>query len=179
MIEKFDHDDYNYYETSGTMENRMTLRYESVKYSEGALNGQEPSAIVSGFGLDSNYDRELSPISRPGSNRNILGQGGLVEAGLGAIQDLSNGNIIGAVQKAGTAARTFKNSDNILRAAKSEVIAGAVAAASNPQTVRNVFNIPAPGASNGTASQNVGSRNIPLSTPPYLPTSANNPIRGE
>lgn len=178
IIEKFDHDDYNYYETTGTMENRMTLRYETVKYSEGALNGRTPSAIVSGFGSASNYDTRLSPISIPGSNRNILGQGGLVDAGLGAIEDLSNGNFIGAIQKTGTAARTFKNSDNILRAGKAEVIAGVLAATSNPQTVRNVFNIPAPGASTGTGSQVVGSRNIPPTSAPPVSTPANNPITG-
>lgn len=39
MIESFGHDNYNYYDGRGIMENNMTVRYETVKYYDGALNG--------------------------------------------------------------------------------------------------------------------------------------------
>jgi len=109
IITSFEHDTYNYSEGNGVMENKMTIDYETVKYAEGALNGTSPSNTVPGFGIETNYDTTLSPIARPGSNATILGQGGLVDAGAGIINDLSNGNILSAVRTAGTAYNTFKN----------------------------------------------------------------------
>jgi len=175
IIEKFDHDSYDYYSNNGIMENRMTVRYETVKYGQGAINGQAPGEIVEGFGSEANYDRTLSPIARPGANRTILGQGGLVDAGAGVLEDLSNDNILGAIQKAGTAARTFKNPQAILQAAKGELVGGVIGAVSNPQTVRNVFNFPATGAGTGAGSQQTGSANIPSTTAPNIQTPANTP----
>jgi hypothetical protein len=91
------------------MENTMTLDYETVKYFQGSIDGTKPSDIVAGFGLEANYDRAPSPITRPGSQSSILGQGGLVDAAGGFINDLSSGNILGAIRTAGTSYNTFKN----------------------------------------------------------------------
>jgi|APCry1669188970_1035186.scaffolds.fasta_scaffold12054_3 hypothetical protein len=123
VITSFSHDTYDYAQGAGTMEHQMTLDYETVVYNEGAIDGKSPGNIVTGFGDDANYDRTLSPIARPGANKNILGQGGLVDGVGGAIGALSQGNILGAVQAAGTTYNTFKNT-NILNIAKSEVVAG-------------------------------------------------------
>lgn len=169
IIEKFDHDTYDYYQTNGIMENRMTLRYETVKYSQGALNGQDPSAVVAGFGQTANYDKNLSPIARPGSNRTILGQGGVVDAGVGVLEDLKNGNILGAIQKGGTLARTFQNPQALFQTAKSELINGLFNAAQNPQNVRNVFNFPSFSSSN----------NFNSPTSPAISSISNNPIGDE
>lgn len=109
VITSFNHDTYDYSQGNGTMSNTMTIDYETVKYAEGAIDGRAPSNIVTGFGLETNYDRTPSPINRLGSNGTILGQGGLVDAAGGFINDLSNGNILGAVRTAGTAYNTFKN----------------------------------------------------------------------
>ena len=109
VITAFNHDTYDYSQGTGTMSNTMTIDYETVKYAEGALDGRSPSNIVTGFGLDANYDRTQSPIQRPGANATILGQGGLVDAAGGIINDLSNGNILGAIRTAGTVKNTFKN----------------------------------------------------------------------
>jgi hypothetical protein len=177
IIEKFDHDTYDYYSNNGIMENKMTIKYESVKYSQGAINGDAPGAVVPGFGSEANYDRTLSPIARPGANKTILGQGGLVDAGAGIIEDLSNGNILGAIQKGGTAARTFKNPQSILQAAKGELVAGAIGVAGNPQTIRSVFNFPANGAGTGAGSQQTGSNNQIPTGAPRIATPPNTPIR--
>jgi len=109
VITSFNHDTYDYAQGNGTMANTMTIDYETVKYAEGKLDGRAPSNIVSGFGLDANYDRTQSPIQRPGANGTILGQGGLVDAAGGILNDLSNGNILGAIRTAGTVKNTFKN----------------------------------------------------------------------
>ena len=123
IITTFSHDTYSYAEGNGTMEHQMSLEYETVVYNEGAVDGQTPSNIVTGFGDENHYDRTLSPIARPGSNANILGQGGLVAGAGGVIDALEQGNILGAIQAAGTTYNTFKNT-NILNIAKSEVVAG-------------------------------------------------------
>jgi hypothetical protein len=121
MIESFSHDTYDYSQGNGVMENQMTLQYETVKYYEGAIDGRSPDAIVKGFGSDATYDRTLSPIARPGSQATILGQGGLVDAAGGILEDLESGNFRGAIQKAGASYNTFKNPQTLLNAAKSEV----------------------------------------------------------
>ena len=120
IITRFSHDTYDYSAGNGTMTNTMTIDYETVKYAEGAVDGKAPSNTVPGFGMDANYDRTLSPIARLGSNQTILGQGGLVDSAGGVIQDLSNGNLLGAVRTAGTAYNTFKNA-NLKQVAKSDI----------------------------------------------------------
>ena len=120
LLTRFSHDTYDYSTGNGTMTNTMTIDYETVKYAEGALDGNAPSNTVPGFGMQENYDRTLSPIARPGSNATILGQGGLVDSVGGAIQDLSDGNILGAIRTAGTAYNTFKNA-NIKQVAKADI----------------------------------------------------------
>jgi hypothetical protein len=146
IINRFSHDTYDYAQGNGIMENTMTLEYETVKYFQGKISGKEPSNIVAGFGMDNHYDRTLSPISRPGSQASILGQGGLVDGVSGVIDDLSgpNKNILGAIQKAGATYNTLKNI-NLKQAIKSEVTAGITNAIMNPlnNTGRNVlFNLP-------------------------------------
>ena len=125
----------------------MTLNYETVKYYEGAVDGRKPYDIVKGFGSNDHYDTVLSPIARPGSNATILGQGGLVDAAGGILDDLENGNIVGAVQKAGTAANTFKNPQNILRIAKSEAMGIATNALQGTPNRNTAFNFPTQAAS--------------------------------
>jgi hypothetical protein len=164
IINSFSHDGYSYSENN-TMENSMSINYESVKYYDGALNGQDPGSIVHGFGEDNVYDRTLSPIARPGSNRTILGQGGLADAGVGVLENLQRGNIAGAVQIAGRTARTFRNSNDVVRAARSEAISGVIGAASNPATARSIFNFPAAGATTGVGSQQVNATNANRTTP--------------
>lgn len=150
IINSFTHDTYNYYQTRDTMENQMTINYESVKYYEGALNGQNPDTIVRGFGEDNVYDKTLSPIARPGSNRTILGQGGLADAGVGILENLSKGNILGAVQIAGRTGRTFQNGTQVRQAARAEAISGVIRAVNNAP--RSSFNIPAAGSTTQTST---------------------------
>jgi hypothetical protein len=142
MIESFSHDTYNYSEGNGTMEHQMTLNYESVKYYEGAVDGRNPSKYVPGFGNDTNYDTTLSPIARPGSQASILGPGGLVSTAGGIMDDISSGNFLGAIQKAGAAKQTFKNPANILNIAKGEALGAAVGALQGAPNRNNIFTFP-------------------------------------
>ena len=142
LIENFSHDTYDYSQGNGTMENQMTLQYETVKYYSGAIDGRTPDSIIKTFGNSGTYDRTLSPIARPGSQANILGQGGLVSAAGGILGDLKDGNFLGAIQKAGAAAKTFKNPQNILKIAQSEVVAGITEAIQGTPNRNTPFSFP-------------------------------------
>jgi hypothetical protein len=167
VIESFSHDSYAY-SSSETMECNMSIRYETVKYYEGALNGQNPGGIVEGFADPSIYDTDLSPISKPGTNRSILGRGGLVDSADGILEDLKSGNVLGALQTAGRLGKTFKNREAIYKAAKAELLRGAINAVSSPSAVRSLVEFPAQGAGSGTASQTTGSSSSDYSSRPAL-----------
>lgn len=191
IINRFAHDTYDYSQGNGTMTNTMTLDYETVKYFQGAIDGKQPSNIVAGFGLESNYDRRASPITRPGSQSSILGQGGLIDGifggeqrdpitgeiqrdangniiynSTGFIQDLQSGpnqNILGAIQKAGATYNTLKNI-NLKQAIRSEVTTGITNAIMNPlnNTGRNVlFNLPIFGTTPNQKQQANGRAVVP------------------
>jgi hypothetical protein len=116
MVTEWQHDTYDYSQSNGTMTNTMTIRYETVKYYNGYVSGNQPSSTVVGFADPNHYDVNRSALARPGSTATVFGQGGLVDAGVGLLEDLNAlqtgqgglQNIIGAVQKAGTTYQTFK-----------------------------------------------------------------------
>ncbi len=138
LITAFSHDTYNYSEGGGTMANRMSLDYETVVYNYGALDGRDPSNIVSGFGEPANYDTRLSPIARPGANGTILGQGGLVDGVGGTLRSLENGDILSAVQNAGTTYNTFKNL-NLTTTIGTELNTMLINSLQNTPNTRNTF----------------------------------------
>jgi hypothetical protein len=165
VITAFNHDTYDYAQGNGTMANTMTIDYETVKYAEGALDGRSPSNIVTGFGLETNYDKTLSPINRPGSNASILGQGGLVDAAGGFINDLSNDNILGAIRTAGTSYNTFKNKN--LRQVATQDLNALLASSVQQQSQSAVRGPSFPGY--GTSPNNTaGAPNLGLSSPPRI-----------
>jgi hypothetical protein len=129
------------------MQNTMTIAYETVKYYTGAA-GEAASGAVPGFANPSHYDTTPSARARPGSTSTIFGQGGLLDAAGGIVEDLESRTLlgaIGAVQKAGTAYNTFKGQD-LRSATKSEAVALGVGAltAAIPGAVRAL-----PGRNNG------------------------------
>jgi len=116
MITEWRHDTYDYSQGNGTMTNTVTIRYETVKYYSGAIGASRPDTNVVGFGDPNRYDNMLSSIARPGSQATVLGQGGLLDAGIGIYEDLEailSGrgglqNVIGGVQKALNVNQTLK-----------------------------------------------------------------------
>jgi hypothetical protein len=117
IISQWNSDTYDYSEGGGTMKNDVTIEYETVKYYSGAIGSQHPSSKVSGFADPAHYDIVPSGITRPGGTQSVFGQGGLLDAVTGTVEDLqalASGqgglqNVIGAVQTAGTVYNTFKN----------------------------------------------------------------------
>lgn len=108
----------------------MTAAYETVKYYGGGIGGVRADTNVQGFADPNYYDQVKSPLSRPGGTRSILGQGGLLDTGIGIYEDLQSGSVagvIGALQKAGTARQTFRNV-NLGQIASQELKDGALTA---------------------------------------------------
>jgi hypothetical protein len=147
IIKSWNHDTYDYSQGNGIMQHSMTVMYETVKYYSGAIGKSRPDTNVQGFADPAHYDTRLSPIARPGANRTIFGQGGLLDAGAGIIGDLQSGNVgglVGAAQKAMRTYGTWKTAD-IASTVLSEgtALGGAVLAqGANSQAVRNVMNKP-------------------------------------
>jgi hypothetical protein len=149
MVTEWQHDTYDYSQGGATMTNTMTVAYETVKYFNGAVGGNQPSSTVVGFADPNHYDVTRSGISRPGSQATVFGQGGLVDAGIGFLEDLNAlqtgqgglQNVLGAVQKAGTAFETFKGK-NIASIANQEARQAApqILQAALPGAVRQAIN---------------------------------------
>ena len=173
MITEWQHDTYDYAQGNGAMTNTMTIRYETVKYGQGAVGGATPSSTVVGFGDPAYYDTVKSALARPGSTSTVFGQGGLIDAVTGTFEDLAllaDGrggvqNVIGAVQTAGTAFNTFKGKDlqsitNIeLQGDLRQIARGGLPAALRPTPGRSVGAFIPYGNNKGSPSQPAGVNN--------------------
>lgn len=144
IITNWNHDQYDYSQSNGFMQNSMTISYETVKYYSGAIGKNRPDVNVVGFADPSHYDTTLSPIARPGSQATIFGQGGLLDAGEGILEDLQSGSVLGllgAAQKASTAYNTFKGKDlKSLALSETTVYGKQAIAGALPGAVRSVAN---------------------------------------
>ena len=165
IISRYGQDTYAYENGNGTMENSMSIEYETVVYRQGNIDGTAPSNIIAGFAEQDYYDKELSPIAIPGSNAKILGQGGLIDAAGGAVKNLYDGNYLNAVRTAGVAYNTFKNKNfnDIIQGEITKGLSQALNASSNP-TRNQTWDIPRYGDSGsgaGTAGTPSPNRYIP------------------
>jgi len=170
LITNFNHDQYNYGEGNGIMQNRMTLTYETVVYNYGALDGRSPENIVTGFGDPATYDRFPSPIAQPGSNGAILGQGGLVDGVGGTIDTPARGNLLESSRLQQSANELkFPNLTNN----EQQELSSMLREANNntPANRNSLFDIPAPGSTPGPQGL-AGSPVIGGARAPILPTES-------
>ena len=141
MITDWRHDTYDYSQGNGTMTHTVTIRYETVKYYSGAIGAARPDTNVIGFGDPAHYDQVRSSLAREGSQATFLGQGGLLDAGVGIYDDLLSGNPIGAIQKALNVNATLKKTSisniikNDAKAVKQDILRNSL-----PGAVRNAAN---------------------------------------
>ena len=146
VITSWAHDTYDYADSAGVMEHNVTLQYEAVKYYDSATASEEE---VAGFGKESRYDREPGALG-PGSTTSLFGQGGLQDTAGAVIKDLSQGNLLGAVQKAGASARTFGDVDTLKDVVQwdgVEALKGGTLSALGGNPSR-LLNFPVPGETN-------------------------------
>jgi hypothetical protein len=176
LITEWQHDTYDYSQSNGTMSNRMTIRYETVKYGTGAIGDVRPDTNAVGFADPSYYDTLISGITRPGTNATVFGQGGLIDTGVGIAEDLASGGVagyIGAAQKAIAAYNTYKDKD-LASVANQEVktSAKAVAKGALPAAQRAVIGTPGTPGVPGTGQRGVLD-GIFFPTPPKGDTRGN------
>lgn len=176
LITEWQHDTYDYSQSNGTMSNRMTIRYETVKYGTGAIGDVRPDTNAVGFADPSYYDTLISGITRPGSNATVFGQGGLIDTGVGIAEDLASGGvagIVGAAQKAIAAYDTYKDK-NLASIANQEVkdSAKAIAKGALPAAQRAVIGTPGTPGVPGTGQRGVLD-GIFFPTPPKGDTRGN------
>jgi hypothetical protein len=141
LITNWNHDTYDYAQGNGTMQHTMTVRYETVKYLNGALG--KPDVNIN-WPDTAHYDTVTSPIARPGSTATVFGQGGLLSTGEGILADLESGSVaglIGAAQKAGAAYNTFKGK-NLRSIVQNEAtsLGKQVISQNGPNAIRSVIN---------------------------------------
>lgn len=168
LITQWSHDRYDYSQGDGTMENRVSVEYETVKYFSGLIGEDGNATTVPGFGNPTHYDKTLSPNARSGGNATVFGEGGLLDSGLGVVDDLANGNILGAIQRAGRARETFRDAD-IGDLAAQEATAAAVSVATG-------IAVGAVATANDRVREAVSSRNA--STSQNSSESINLPLAG-
>jgi len=180
LLTKMGQDTYSYSEGNGTMEMSMDVNYETVVYNEGAMDGNAPGNIVTGFGDNANYDRTLSPIARLGSNSNVMGKGGLIESAGGFVSALKEGRLLDAAKVATGIYNNAKNGqlqNNIILEAQGAITA-AIRGAANPLN-NNPFNFPTKASSPSVINTN-GVRNSGSAGPSNVdsPPNAGEQISG-
>jgi hypothetical protein len=121
IIDSFEHDRHDYADSQGTLEHQMSVRFETVKYRTGLVQGDGPA----GFG-DMHYDTAASPLTpQGGGTTSIFGPGGVVDA-VGSIgSDLAGGNLAGAVVTGLRGAQNLKGA-NLGKMLKSELTGAAM-----------------------------------------------------
>jgi hypothetical protein len=154
VITSFDHDTYDYADGGGTMQNRMTINYETVVYNTGAIGDIGPdsdgSELVTGFAGPDSYDRRESPLEQGGSNifgpfppanpfnaddpleaaRNAaalgLGAGSIVDSAEKAVKEGLTNAVLGALGIGGdTNTPTNASSPSMVNIANQGVVTGA------------------------------------------------------
>lgn len=113
VIVSWSHDTYDYADDAGVMEHTVQIQYEAVKYADNATVAAEGDVYANGFAEPSRYDTEPGALG-PGSTASLFGQGGITDTASAIGKDLANGNLAGAIQKAGASARTFGSVDNLV-----------------------------------------------------------------
>tara|TARA_Y200000002_G_scaffold363_1_gene379 strand:+ start:57303 stop:58511 length:1209 start_codon:yes stop_codon:yes gene_type:complete len=105
LISQWQHDTMDN-SVSDPVTNSMSLEYETVHYSRGAIGKGGPK----GFG-EEHYDKTASPNSLMGGGASsLLGVGGVLAGGFGVLDDISGGTVgFGTVLKAANAAKNMGN----------------------------------------------------------------------
>ena len=163
-ITNFTHGQHSYSETTGILENTMTIQYEAVLYNYGTVKpGGEPNGFAT-----LNYDKVPSPLTpQGGGTTSILGPGGLLSAATGIGESLQrttpsidengnqvdspNPNYLGAGLAALKTANNLKG-QNLLGLAGAELKNIGQGILSGDSNVLNRLALPKAGGGNGTNS---------------------------
>lgn len=155
IITRFAHDTFSYAEGTGTMENTMTLNYETVVYNTGQIDGSDPGKIATGFGDPATYDRLLSPLATKDSIKNKLSAAGTGASDIVAAYNA--GDYQGALSKAGVTLNSYGT--NLLQGEITPAIRNAISQTLNDalnNTRQKLFDTPVYGQTPVTGQVNQG-----------------------
>ena len=145
IIKSFQHGEHQA-GANETMQNTMTIEYETVLYYYGTVSEN----TVPGF-LDLHYDKHPSPLTAAGGGTaSILGQGGLVQTADEVIHDLANGNYGSALFKASMGLKNASSMD-LKKAAIGEVLAIGTGVLQGNNPTNGIFIPSLPGLSADTS----------------------------
>ena len=109
LVTGFQHDSVDQADGTGTMQNQMTVAYESIFYSRGATGQGSPR----GFAQE-HYDNSPSPLGiLGGGTSSLFGQGGVSNGISSVLGDLAGGQF--NLGTALTAFNTFKNAKSLTK----------------------------------------------------------------
>lgn len=109
IIQRFQHDSMDQSDGAGTVENTLSVVYESVRYSRGLVEEDNPAT----FGT-SHYDVTPSPLSiEGGGTRSLFGTGGILDGAGSVIGDFATGQVGLDTLIAG--ANTFRNAGQLTK----------------------------------------------------------------
>lgn len=117
VIGSFAHDNLDQADGAGILSNTMQIYYETVIYGAGIINRSD----VPGF-AQIHYDKEPSPLTVLGRGTNsIFGPGGVVD-GIGSVlNNIDNGNYLGAIL---AATNTYNNAKKLKKSNVKEELKG-------------------------------------------------------
>jgi len=111
IITSWQHDTVDNSDGAGMMQNSITVAYEAVHYSRGAVNSSD-GGTPTGFGDPSHYDTQPSPISLLGGG--TLGIDGIFGAGADLYDYISKGDNFSSPLEAGLAGfQLIRNISNL------------------------------------------------------------------
>jgi hypothetical protein len=124
IIESWGHDTMDQSDGSGIAENKMTINYESVLYSRGAVGEDSPAT----FATD-HYDVTPSPLGVGGGGiSSLFGGGGVLDGASSVLGDITSGNFgLGTIIKGVNTVKNAKNlSKDSLKAEGLSILTGAI-----------------------------------------------------
>jgi hypothetical protein len=131
IVTSWGHDTMDQTDGQGVVENKMSLNYESVLYSDGAVGEDEPATFAT-----SHYDKTPSPLSVEGGGvANLFGGGGILDGASGVLGDITGGNVgLGTLLGAANTIRNAKDLslDSIKREGFGLLTDAVVSAGQNP-----------------------------------------------
>ena len=105
IITSFDHDSYDYADGGGTMQNRMTIDYETVIYNTGIIDEETPPGFIDA----PNYDKRQSPLEQGGNSPSDVldriknfGDDGIIDGirdGAKILDGIKSGSIEASIKK--------------------------------------------------------------------------------
>ena len=171
IITNFSHDTYAYSEGDGTMQNSMTIDYETVTYNTGEfdLEGENP---VTGFGAEAHYDYSDSPNEQ-------LGVGSGAVGGVAALMAIVNDPNATAFAKAQALAKLSQlDPSAIIAQAKNAVVDGIKDAVKDAVIDKLTGGLFGNGSSSGTPTEGASPAMVGISNQGGVTGANNNNTNG-